>query len=55
MSSKILIKSYMSKKEKDAVTSYAKRRGETASALLRKLALEEINYEGEDGDFKVPE
>lgn len=45
MSSKILVKVYMSQDEKEAVKRFAKSQNKTASSLLRELVLEKAGYQ----------
>lgn len=44
MSSRILLKIYMSKAEKEAVKEYVKAKELTVSEYVRELVLKEINY-----------
>lgn len=44
MSSKILLKVYMSEKEKEAVKKYLEGKEVSVSSFVRELVLKEINY-----------
>lgn len=44
MSSKILLKIYLSKEEKKAVKKYVEAKGLTVSSFVKELVLKEINY-----------